>query len=428
MRLPQSSSQPVSICVPIRFISLAVLIAFVALFPLGSRAATPQLVCTPAKVRFGAVTVGQSENQLMVLTNTGETATTVSAISVGGTEFSVSGLTLPASLPPGESVTLSVTFAPTATGWTGWTEGNVTFTGKASSPSIPLWLAGSGVSNELLTAKPLSLSFGQMAVGTSATLPIVLTNSHTHAQTLEAFQATGSEFSVSGPGVPMSLAAGQSVTLNVTFSPKAVGDSGGSVFVSGPALNLPLTGTGTSATAGQLSITPTALNFGKVMIGETGTKTAAFTATGGSVTISSAASSNSQFALPGVTFPVTINAGNSLQVNVSFTPQGSGTSSGKLSFSSNASNASAAEPVAGTGTTPQVSLGWSPSTSSVQGYNVYRGTAPGQYAKINPALDPNTAYTDTTVATGVTYYYAATAVNSSGVESSYSAPVEVKVP
>jgi hypothetical protein len=364
----------------------------------------------------------------MILTNTGDTATTVSAISAGGTEFSVSGITLPASLAAGESVTLSVTFAPTATGWTGWTEGNVLFTGKASNPSIPLWLAGSGVSTELLIAKPLSLSFAQTSVGSSATLPIVLTNSHSHAQTLQGFQALGSEFSVSGPAVPMSLGPGQSVTLKVTFSPTAAGEAGGSVFVSGPALNLPLTGTGTTATAGQLSITPTALSFGKVMIGETGTQAAVITASGGSVTISSAASSNSQFALPGVTFPITISAGNSLQFNVSFTPQSSGTSSGKLSFSSNASNTSAAEPVAGTGTTPQVSLGWSPSTSSVQGYNVYRGTAPGQYAKINPALDPNTTYTDTSVASGLTYYYAATAVNSSGVESGYSAPVEVKVP
>jgi len=364
----------------------------------------------------------------MVLTNTGATSTTVSAITVGGTEFSVSGVTLPVSLAAGESVTLNVTFAPTATGWTGWTEGEVTFTGKASNPSIPLWLGGSGVSNELLTATPSSLSFGQTPVGTSAMLPIVLTNSHAHAQTLQAFQALGSQFSVSGPSVPMSIAPGQSVTLKVTFAPKTAGESGGSVFISGPSLNLPLTGTGATAAVGTLSITPTSMHFGNVMIGESVTQPALFTATGGSVTISSAASSSSQFSLPGVTFPVTINAGDSVQLRLSFTPQASGTSSGKVSFASNATDASKSEPVFGTGTTPQVSLGWSPSTSSVQGYNVYRGTAPGQYTKINPTLDSNTSYTDTTVAPGVTYYYAATAVNSGGVESTYSAPVEIQVP
>lgn len=82
----------------------------------------------------------------------------------------------------------------------------------------------------------------------------------------------------------------------------------------------------------------------------------------------------------------------------------------------------------GTGTAPQVSLGWSPSTSAVQGYNVYRGPAPGSYTKINTALDPNTTYTDTTVSGGMTYYYAATAVNSNGQESTYSSPVEISIP
>jgi hypothetical protein len=226
--------------------------------------------------------------------------------------------------------------------------------------------------------------------------------------------------------MPATLAAGQSITLKVTYSPLSAGPSGGSVFVSGPSLNLPLTGTG--STVGLLSISPATLNFGKVLIGDTGTQAAVFTATGGSVTISSAASSGSQFTLPGATFPVTIAAGASVQLNVAFTPQKAGAASGKLSFSSNASDPQDSEPVAGTGTAPMVSLGWSASTSSVKGYNVYRGTVAGTYKKINSAIDPNTTYTDTTVAVGTTYYYAATAVNSSGQESSYSAPVEVSVP
>jgi hypothetical protein len=258
------------------------------------------------------------------------------------------------------------------------------------------------------------------------TLPIVLTNLHAHAQTLTAIETVGGNFSVSGPAMPMSLGAGQSVTLNVTFRPPSAGLTAGSVFVSGPSLNVPLSGTGTAV--GQLSITPATLSFGKVMVGDTAKQAAVFSATGGSVTISSAASSNAQFALPGATFPVTIAAGQSTQLNVAFTPQQAGAASASLSFSSNASNAKASEAVAGTGTAPQVSLGWSPSTSAVQGYNIYRGTAPGSYTKINATLDPNTTYTDTTVVGGKTYYYAATAVNSSGQESTYSAPVEIAIP
>jgi fibronectin type 3 domain-containing protein len=75
-----------------------------------------------------------------------------------------------------------------------------------------------------------------------------------------------------------------------------------------------------------------------------------------------------------------------------------------------------------------VTLSWTASTSPVSGYNVYRGTTSGVYTKINSALDPSTSYTDNTVASGTTYYYAATAVNSSGQESGYSSPIQVSVP
>lgn len=424
MRLPRSSSHRFSILV---FFS-AVLLAFIALVPLTSRAATQQLVASPSKVRFGSVVLGQSEAQEIVLTNAGTTSTSVSGISVGGTAFKVSGLKLPVTLAAGQSLGLRLVFAPKATGWTGWTSGKVTFTGKGTNPTVQLWFAGSGATSEQVSASPANLSFGKKVVGTSTTLPIVLTNTHSHAQTLSGIQTLGSEFSVSGPSFPLSLGAGQSVTLKVTFAPTNAGLSGGNVFVSGPALNLPLQGTGTSTSGPLLTISPANLNFGKVMVGQTDTQAAVFTATGGSVTISSAASSSALFALPGATFPIQIAAGQSVQLNVAFTPKAAGGASASLTFQSNASDAQASEAVAGTGTAPQVSLGWSASTSPVEGYNVYRGTARGQYSKLNSALDPNTSYTDMTVASGTTYYYAATAVNSSGQESAFSAPVQVAVP
>ena len=64
------------------------------------------------------------------------------------------------------------------------------------------------------------------------------------------------------------------------------------------------------------------------------------------------------------------------------------------------------------------------------GYNVYRSTsAGGAYTKINSTLEANTAYTDSTVAVGQTYFYEATSVNSGGQESSRSTPpVEAAVP
>jgi fibronectin type 3 domain-containing protein len=77
-----------------------------------------------------------------------------------------------------------------------------------------------------------------------------------------------------------------------------------------------------------------------------------------------------------------------------------------------------------------VSLTWTASTSSsVVGYNVYRATTSGgPYAKVNGSSVAATAYSDGSVASGQTYYYVATAVDSSNSESAYSTQAKSIVP
>ena len=84
-----------------------------------------------------------------------------------------------------------------------------------------------------------------------------------------------------------------------------------------------------------------------------------------------------------------------------------------------------------TGTTAHsVSLNWTASTSSsVTGYNVYRGTTSGgTYTKLNSTPVSGTSYTDTAVQAGQTYYYVCTAVDSSSNESVYSSQAQGTVP
>lgn len=79
--------------------------------------------------------------------------------------------------------------------------------------------------------------------------------------------------------------------------------------------------------------------------------------------------------------------------------------------------------------THSVSLSWQSSASSPAGYNVYRGTqATGPFAKLNSSLDTATVYMDNTVVSGQTYYYVATAVDSSGVESGHSTVAQAVIP
>ncbi|HUA15970.1 MAG TPA: choice-of-anchor D domain-containing protein [Verrucomicrobiae bacterium] len=421
MLLPPSSIRRLFLS----FVGLA-LVFFLAGASATAQNSSSQLVSSASLLKFGWLAIGQTETQVVVLTNSGSSAIQFSSISVSKPQFRVSGAALPMTIASGNSVALYVSFTPTATGWVA---GQIGFNSNASDSNLILPVRGTGVAKNPVTASPANLSFGQVAVGGSKKLSVTLTNNCLCTQTLSSLQSWGSGFVVSDPPFPLTLARGQTVTFSVAFDPQAAGVAGGSLMINGPDVSIPLSGTGISSVAGQLNVSPGTLSFGSVVVGETATESATLSATGASVTVNSASSSNSQFALPGASFPLTIAAGTSVSLQVTFTPSAAGSDSANLTFVSNASNSSAVETVSGTANMPYVSLSWSPSTSDVAGYNVYRGTSSnGPFSKLNSSIDTNTTYSDSSVALNTTYYYATTAVSSSGQESTYSNLVEVKVP
>lgn len=182
---------------------------------------------------------------------------------------------------------------------------------------------------------------------------------------------------------------------------------------------------------GTLSANPASLSFGDVMVGSSASLKASLKATGAPVTVSAVTSPSTEFTVSGISFPAVLDTGQSLPFTVKFAPQSSGVASATLSFTSNAANSPATQPLEGTGTpTPQhsVDLSWNASRSAgIVGYNVYRGTG-GPYSRINVSLETSTSYTDTPVSAGTTYYYVVTAVNDQEMESGYSARVKAVVP
>jgi hypothetical protein len=426
MRLPQSISQS-----PLRrrIHSLTVGVALVigTLIPQCVAAGAPQLQCSPSNLRFGFLDLGHTESLVVSVTNTGESSVTLSSVAVSGSEFSISPLNLPMTLAAGQSLDVNVNFTPQSTGWVG---GTIRFYSNASNSTLALQTGGTGTNNQSVIANPSVVSFGSVSTGSHSTVPVTITNTSTAKVYIAGAQATGSGFAESGGTFPVTLSAGQSVSLNVTYTPSGSGEAGGSLFLYGPALNIPLTGNGNTA-AGQLVVAPSPLNFGNVMVGQSATELMSVTATGAAVTVYSATSGNSQFALEGATFPLTLNPGQSVSYDVAFAPQNAGAESGALSFNSNASNPIATETLSGSGQAPNysVNLSWN-ADQNVTGYNVYRATsAAGTYVKINSALNPTTTYVDNSVTAGQTYYYAATSVNPAGQESGKSTPpVQAAVP
>jgi hypothetical protein len=160
--------------------------------------------------------------------------------------------------------------------------------------------------------------------------------------------------------------------------------------------------------------------------------TASLSASGTAVKVKSATLSSSEFALSGVSFPFTVPAGKAASITLTFNPVSAGSASAKLTFASNASDSSLTETLSGTGQASvahRVSLSWNDSSSSIAGYNVYRGSKTGgPYSKLNSTLDPATVYVDNRVTSGQTYFYVTTAVGTDGIESGYSNQVQAAVP
>jgi fibronectin type 3 domain-containing protein len=99
---------------------------------------------------------------------------------------------------------------------------------------------------------------------------------------------------------------------------------------------------------------------------------------------------------------------------------------------SNATDSPTSIGLTGTGTqqAATVALGWTASTSSVIGYNVYRGTTTGgpYSSKLTSSPVGSTQFTDTGVQSGLTYYYVVTSVSSNDVESVYSGQAVATIP
>ena len=307
-------------------------LTLLTLLPIRMRAAAHELSISPAKLRYGNVEVGLKRTIHVTLTNNGHASVKISGIDSSNRKFEVSKLKLPKILAAGARLRVSVIFAPTAKGWE---NGHITVISDASDRTLRLGVAGTGVIGEVI-ASPASLSFGKVGVGESSTLPIVLINTRPGRVTLKSVQITGRAFSVSGARFPLTLAAGQRVRLNAAFKPEVDGLTDGSLSISGPALRVPLTGTGTSASRPTSGDDPGHTQLWQRECGHyrnTDARVARQRRKRDHLVII-----QQQFTVCGTRrcLPLDHPGGEELSLNVKFTPQNDGNKSAKLSLASNA--------------------------------------------------------------------------------------------
>jgi hypothetical protein len=402
----------------------------------GTSAPEPQLSASPTILSFGNVTVGNNGSQKITLSNSGNASVTITQANVTGAGYSTTGLSLPQTIAAGGNATFNVVFAPTTAGAV---NGSLSLVSNAPNSPLAISLSGAGTAapQPQLSANPTSVNFGSVVTGNSNSQPITLSNGGNASVTITQANASGSGFSMSGLSLPATIAAGGKTTFNALFTPTAAGAVNGSVSLVSNAPNSPLSitlsGTGTASTTA-LGASPSSLAFGNVTVNNNSSLTTTLTNTGNSnVTISSVTVTGAGFSAGGVSSGLTLTPNQNAVLTVTFAPTTSGSVNGSVAIASNATGSPTTVSLTGTGVSQSshsVGLSWDASTSTgVIGYFVYRGAVSGgPYTKQNSSADANLAYTDSAIASGQTYFYVVTAVDSSNVESAYSNEVSAVIP
>jgi hypothetical protein len=405
----------------------------------GAAITTPLLTASAILLSFGSVTVSTGASLALTLTSSGTAPVTISAPTVSGTGYTISASSLPLTLSPGQTTTLQVIFDPTVAGTA---TGSLAINSNATSGPIRVALSGTGTAplSPQLTASATLLNFGNVTVNAGATLPLILTSSGTAAVSITATAVSGIGYTVSGAAFPLTLNPGQTATLQIAFDPTIAGAATGSLAINSNAtsgtIHVALSGTGTAPLSPQLTVGPTSLAFGDVTLNTTSSMQVTLSSSGTApVTVSAATLSGTGFAASGATFPVTINPGQAVTIQVKFDPTVAGAESGQLAVTSNsANNGTALVQITGNGVAVQhsIDLTWNAPTTStdpVAGYNIYRSINGGTtFSRLNGSVETTLAYTDAAVQSGTTYTYVVKSVDASGQESGPSNQISLPVP
>ena len=176
----------------------------------------------------------------------------------------------------------------------------------------------------VITAPPLD--FGPLAIGQTATLPVTFTAQR--AVQVTAFDAQG-EFAVvsSEPALPVSLTAGQTVTVQVSFTPSTTGIRAAALVASTDqgAFSTSLSGIGQSST-GQIQAAPEIVSFGGIAVGRDVSSAVTLTNVGGApATLFSVTAPGLPFSATGLPAPSTVlQPQGSVTVTLQFAPTAAG--------------------------------------------------------------------------------------------------------
>jgi hypothetical protein len=330
----------------------------------------PVITFNPAKLDFGDQLLQTTSNPLtLTIGNTGDGALVITAIASSAPAFQLTAPSLPLTIAPQTTASVTVTFAPTQAGPN---SGTLTLADNASGSPHTVAVSGSGTAPVIvLPTAPYNVG-SQLVQTTSPVASIPITNSGTAPLIINGLSMTGtnsSEFALVGNSLPMTIAAGGGTgTITLTFAPGAAGTRNATLMISdnvaGSPQSLALVGTGTT---GPPPIAPSGLAFGSQQVSTTSaplTITATNASSNLNFVITSATLSGTNatdFHLSTPSLPLSIPPNGTATFTVTFAPTAQGTRSAVLTFVDNFPGSPQAVSLAGNGTPPP-SLTFSPNS------------------------------------------------------------------
>jgi hypothetical protein len=188
-----------------------------------------------------------------------------------------------------------------------------------------------------ISVSPSSFDFSKVPVGQSASQKLQVTNTGTEPLKVASLAMSSPAFQITGPALPQTILPGLSLAYSVAFAPTAPGAASASLSIASnstvPTTTVKLAGTGEATNS--ISVSPAALDFSKVPVGQSVSEKLQVTNTGSDpLQVTSLSASNPAFVIAGPSVPRTILPGLSLEYSVEFVPTAPGAASATLSIGS----------------------------------------------------------------------------------------------
>ncbi|MBZ5507999.1 MAG: choice-of-anchor D domain-containing protein [Acidobacteriia bacterium] len=319
-------------------------------------------ILSPSSLSFPNQPLGTpSTAQSLTLSNNGNVALNVTSISVIGAnsaDFSQTN-NCGASVGVGLSCAINVTFTPIVAG-----NRNASITVVDDTGTQNAAVTGVGTA-PVVSLSASNITFAAQAIGTTSPAQVVtLSNSGNGALAISSLSVTGAnatdfvQANTCGTGV----AAGSTCTINISFTPTAIGTRTASITISDNAGTQIIALSGTGLISGPaVQLTPTSLSFGIQAVGTTSSARTINVTNVGSVALSIASISvtgtnRANFAQTN-TCGTSVAVGATCTISVTFTPSAAGPRTAAVTLKDGAGTQTVA--LDGTG---QAALGVSPTS------------------------------------------------------------------